>query len=89
MRRRRLIAAGIWLLVWVAVWVAFVDYLPANVHFEYPGLVSPLLVWQFPMWLLAGEEFSPMAYPELIVPGAVFWLVIGLIAFVPLPSGKK
>lgn len=79
-RRTRLLAAAGWLLVWAVAWVGFVDYLPTHAHFEYMGLVSPVLLFLLPFY---GSELTSDAYPLAIVPGLIFWLVIGLIAFLP------
>lgn len=83
--RVRLLAAAIWLLAWVAVWVGFADHLPSHAHFEYMGLVSPVLVFLLPFY---GSELTADAYPLVIVPAVVFWLVIVLIAFLPQRQRK-
>jgi len=84
-RRKRLLAAAIWLLAWAVVWIGFVDYLPTHAHFEYMGLVSPVLLFMLPFY---GEVPTADAYPLVIVPGLIFWLVIGLIAFLPKRGPK-
>lgn len=80
MMRMRLLAAAVWLLVWAVAWVGFADYLPKHAHFEHLGLVSPALLFLLPFY---GSELTSDAYPLVIVPALVFWLVIGLIALVP------
>ncbi len=79
MRKKRFIYIGGWIVIWVVVWVVFKDFLPAHAHFEYFGLVSPLLLLVLPFY---GSELTADAYPLVVIPGVLFWTVFVVVFFI-------
>jgi hypothetical protein len=77
--KKALLYTGAWILMWIIIWIVFGDYLPKHAHFDYFGIVSPLLLLILPFY---GSELTDDAYPLIIYPGVLFWAVIALIIFV-------
>lgn len=70
---------GVWILVWVFIWIVFIDYLPKHAHYDYFGLVSPLLLIVLPFY---GSQLTSDAYPLVIIPGILFWTITTIVIFV-------
>lgn len=69
----------VWILVWIFIWIEFIDYLPKHTHFDFFGLVSPLLIIVLPFY---GSQLTSDAYPLVIVPGILFWTITAIVIFV-------
>jgi hypothetical protein len=70
---------GEWILVWIFIWMVFIDYLPKHAHYDYFGLVSPLLLIVLPFY---GSQLTSDAYPLVIIPGILFWTITTIVIFV-------
>ena len=73
-----------WTVIWVAIWIVFIDFLPSHAHFEYMGLVSPLLLLILPFY---GSAITGDAYQLVIIPGVIFWTVIIALIYLKKTRG--
>ncbi len=79
MIKKAFIYIGAWVLIWVFIWIVFGGYLPKHAHFDYFGIVSPLLLLILPFY---GSQLTDDAYSLIIFPGVLFWAVTILIAVI-------
>ncbi len=79
MTKKISIYIGTWILIWIFMWSVFIDYLPIHAHFDYFGLVSPLLLLILPFY---GSKLTTDAYPLIVFPGVLFWAITILIGFI-------
>jgi hypothetical protein len=79
MMKKALLYTGAWILIWIFIWIVFNEHLPKHAHFDYFGLVSPLLLLILPFY---GSQLTADAYPLIIYPGVLFWAVAILIIYI-------
>ena len=68
-----------WIIIWAAIWIICIDYLPSHAHFEYMGIVSPLILIILPFY---DSAVTDNAYSLVIIPGIFFWIVIGILIYI-------
>lgn len=84
--KKKLIRAGIFILVWIVVTVVFEDYFPTNPHIGYITLMSPFII--LAMLVLDFTEVITN-FPIDFLPGVLFWVVLFVLLYFPRKTNQS